>query len=221
MARYEHITRFIPDLEAISSESEGRQLERQFVEAFYDPFVLDRDYMNTLESYGLLGSKHHRANIESMDMAAAVALLTLIQRSERGMYEPGGKTPLLQSFEDGYGLRILRRIAELDGTWERPNVVTFYHEYEKDGYLSNWYESPFEFCGTTYPTGEHWMMWQKARVFRDNDAVDKVMLAADQGTVKRLGKQVHGYSDKVWDAVNQQLMRVGLRQKFVQNDSSQ
>ena len=62
------------------------------------------------------------------------------------------------------------------------------------------------------------MMWQKAQVFRDPDMAQKILAATDQGTVKHLGKQVHGYSDEVWDAVNQQLMRVGLRQKFVQND---
>ena len=121
-------------------------------------------------------------------------------------------------FTEGERNAVERFKAELDDTWVRPNIVTFYHEYERDGYLSNWCESPFEFCGTTYPTGEHWMMWQKARVFRDPDMAAKIIAATDQGTVKHLGKQVHGYSDGVWDAVNQQLMRVGLRQKFVQND---
>lgn len=215
MARYEHITRYIDRIEAISSEAACRELHQEFLESCYEPFVLDRDYFNTLEKYGLSGGKHLCANVETMSLDAAVAALTLIHRSERATYD---EPPLMHAFEDGYAVRLLKRIAELDGTWKRPNVVTFYHEYEKDGYLSNLYESPFEFCGTTYPTGEHWMMWQKARVFRDPDMAAKIIAATDQGTVKHLGKQVHGYSDGVWDAVNQQLMRVGLRQKFVQND---
>ncbi len=118
-------------------------------------------------------------------------------------------------FTEGERNAVERFKAELDDTWVRPNIVTFYHEYERDGYLSNWYEAPFEYCGTTFPTGEHWMMWQKAQVFRDPDIAEKIFSATDQGTVKHLGKQVHGYSDEVWDAVNQQLMRVGLRKKFV------
>ena len=112
----------------------------------------------------------------------------------------------------------LRRIAELDGTWERPNVVTFYHEYDKYGFLSNWYEAPFEFAGNTFPTTEHWMMWQKARLFGDWKTADKVLLATDLNEVKGLGKQVKPYVDKAWSEVRAPVMRVGLRQKFAQNE---
>ena len=217
MARYEHITRFIPALEGIASEEEGRRLEREFVEAFYES-VLDREYLDTLERHGLLGARSDRANIESMELEAAIALLTLIQRSERAMYDPSDKTPLLRSFEDGYGLRVLRRIAELDGTWARPNVVTFYHEYEKDGYLSNWYESGFSFYGDVFPTAEHWMMWQKAQAFRDWDTAAKVLEATSPDAAKKLGKQVKPYSDATWSEARVPLMKVGLRQKFAQNE---
>lgn len=218
LARYEHITRFIPELEAITSEAEGRKLEGEFVEAMYDPLVLDRNYVNTLEVHGLTGGCAWHANAESLPLEAAVAVLTLIHRAERGMYDPTGKTPLLQSFEDGYGLRILRRIAELDGTWVRPNVITFYHEYEKDGYLSNWYESaPFTYGGRTFATSEHWMMWQKACVFGSWDIAEQILSLPtfEQGKVKWLGRnKVTGFDPGVWDAVDRQLMRVGLRQKF-------
>lgn len=221
MGTYEHITRFIPELEAITSEAEGRKLEGEFVEAMSDPFVLDRNYVDTLEGHGLTGGCAWHANAESLPLEAAVAVLTLIHRAERGMYDPTGKTPLLQSFEDGYGLRILRRIAELDGTWIRPKVITFYHEYEKDGYLSNWYESaPFAFEGCTFATSEHWMMWQKACVFGSWDIAEQILSLprSEQGKVKWLGRnKVTGFDPGVWDAVDLQLMRVGLRQKFLQN----
>lgn len=221
MARYEHITSFIDRIEALSSEAECQKLHQEFLDACYDPFVLDLDCSNTLERYGLLTcDRYLHANVESLDIEAAIAALTLIHRMAQGECDPRAKTPLMIAFESGYAARLLRRIAELDGTYQRPAVVTFYHEYEKDGYLSNWFNSPFSYGGETFATSEHWMMWQKARVFGDWDIASQILPipATDQAKVKWLGKQVKGYSDEVWDAVNLQLMRVGLRQKFLQNE---
>ena len=44
--------------QTISSESECRQLHREFLESCYNPFVLDRDYRHTLEAYGLTNGRH-------------------------------------------------------------------------------------------------------------------------------------------------------------------
>lgn len=225
LARYEHITRFISAVEAINGptpKAEMADLHRELVEAFYEPFLLAEDYIVTLENSGMIGPMAWHANVESLPMDLAVAILVLLHRSERGMYEPGGKTPLMEAFENGYAVRLLKRIAELDGTWKRPNVVTFYHEYEKDGYLSNWYESsPFTYQGHTFATSEHWMMWQKACVFGSWGTAEQILAlpASQQGKVKWLGKnKVPGFDPDVWEAVDLQLMRVGLRQKFVQNE---
>ena len=109
-------------------------------------------------------------------------------------------------------------MAELDGTWARPSVVTFYREREKDGYLSNWYKSSFEFCGTPFPTGEHWMMWHKAHLFHDRDTADRILETKSLHEVKKLGRQVKPYVDMAWEEVRVPVMRVGLRHKFAQNE---
>ena len=57
-------------------------------------------------------------------------MLTMIHRAGRGVRNPSDPTPLMRDFWNGYAVRLLQRIAELDGTWVRPNVVTFYHEYQ-------------------------------------------------------------------------------------------
>lgn len=215
MPRYERVTKYIPLLEGISESDAHGLIYDDFMPACYDHDAIDRSYLDTLERYGISSYRH--INIESLDLETTRASLTWLLRSDRACH--GFSEPLYDAWKDGCLLRLLRRIAELDGTYERPNVVTFYHEYEKDGYLSNWFNAGFEFAGYTFPTGEHWMMWQKARVFGDWDVADELLTlpSSQQGAVKALGKQVKGYSDDVWDAVNQQLMRVGLRQKFVQN----
>ena len=184
--------------------------------ACHDSDVTDQDYFATMERHGIGEGSEWHANVEALDLRATVALLTFLLRVDH--YCEGSLKGLL---EDGYLLRVLRRLAELDGTWQRPNVVTFYHEYEKDGYLSNWYEgSPFTYGGRTFATSEHWMMWQKACVFGSWDTAEQILAlpASEQGKVKWLGKsKVPGFAPDVWDAVDLQLMRVGLRQKFVQN----
>jgi predicted NAD-dependent protein-ADP-ribosyltransferase YbiA (DUF1768 family) len=39
------------------------------------------------------------------------------------------------------------------------------------GWLSQWYEAPFEVDGTLYWTTEMWMMVQKARLFGDEVSI--------------------------------------------------
>lgn len=44
----------------------------------------------------------------------------------------------------------------------------FWREFENPyGFLSQWYECPFEVEGVKYQTAEMWMMIQKAKLFGD------------------------------------------------------
>jgi predicted NAD-dependent protein-ADP-ribosyltransferase YbiA (DUF1768 family) len=44
----------------------------------------------------------------------------------------------------------------------------FWREFEEPyGFLSQWYDSPFEVEGVTYASTEMWMMIQKAKLFGD------------------------------------------------------
>lgn len=46
--------------------------------------------------------------------------------------------------------------------------VYFWREFEEPyGFMSQWYDSPFEVEGVTYASTEMWMMVQKARLFGD------------------------------------------------------
>jgi ribA/ribD-fused uncharacterized protein len=210
---FERITRFVSPLESAPAERVGEVLYGEFMPACYEPDITDHDYFSTLEHYGLTGNRPWHANVEALDLRATVALLTFVLRADHFC-----EGSLMGSLEDGYLVRVLRRIAELEDTWVRPKVVTFYHEYEKDGYLSNWYESGFRFLGDTFPTSEHWMMWQKAAAFRDWDTAANVLEATSPAAAKALGKQVKPYSDTTWNEARVPLMKVGLRQKFAQNE---
>lgn len=46
--------------------------------------------------------------------------------------------------------------------------IFFWREFEEPyGFMSQWYDSPFEVDGVTYASTEMWMMVQKARLFGD------------------------------------------------------
>lgn len=216
--RYERITRFIPGLERASTEAEFEKVSRQLSCACYKPSPLDQRYRNTLEERGLGKGRFWTANVEELDAAGCVAILVALDRAVRGMYDTSAKTPLQFACESGFVTRLLYRIAEVDGTWKRSNVVTFYHEYDKCGYMSNWFSSQYSFGGHEFPTSEHWMMWQKARVFGDDATAAAVLEADSPAEVKSLGRGVKPYRDSIWHDACLPLMRVGLRQKFVQNE---
>jgi ribA/ribD-fused uncharacterized protein len=69
--------------------------------------------------------------------------------------------------------------------------------------------------GVTYPTTEHYLMVQKARMFADEKAVQKVMKAKSAKSAK--GVSIEGAKEDEWDARKDDAMRVILRAKFTQH----
>lgn len=97
------------------------------------------------------------------------------------------------------------------------NFCFFWHEYEDNGYFSNWYASDFAFHGVTFSSGEQFMMYEKAFVFGDHDIMDRILDASTPSECKTLGKKAKGFDKELWDRVCRRIMRVGLREKFLQN----
>ena len=66
--------------------------------------------------------------------------------------------------------------------------------------LSQWYNSSFKLDEISFPTAEHYMMYEKAKLFDDIDAMDKVLKAKNPGAVKAVGRSVRGFDQAIWDA---------------------
>ena len=47
------------------------------------------------------------------------------------------------------------------------HIICFHNPEEENGYLSNWYPSPFEKDGISFAHMEQYMMYQKALQFQD------------------------------------------------------
>jgi hypothetical protein len=83
--------------------------------------------------------------------------------------------------------------------------------------LSQWWPAPFTVDGVHYPTAEHFMMAEKARLFRDEAGLRAVLAAASPGAAKAVGRAVAGFDETVWAAHRFEIIVAGSIAKFRQN----
>ena len=98
------------------------------------------------------------------------------------------------------------------------NIICFHNPYEENGYLSNWYISYFNVDDIEFSSMEQYMMYQKALRFGDTKIADKILATDDVAKIKKLGREVQGYDDSVWNGVRQIIVYEGLTAKFSQNE---
>jgi predicted NAD-dependent protein-ADP-ribosyltransferase YbiA (DUF1768 family) len=55
--------------------------------------------------------------------------------------------------------------------------------------------------GVSYPSAEHWMMAEKARLFGDTDGLAAVSRAASPGAAKAAGRKVSGFDEDRWTRI--------------------
>lgn len=106
----------------------------------------------------------------------------------------------------------------------RPKYIFFWSHTPRGGgdgvgkhVFSQWYEAPFTIDGVTYPTAEHWMMAEKARLFGDAEARARILAAGNPGAAKQYGREVRGFVDARWNEVRWDIVVRGNEAKFGQN----
>jgi ribA/ribD-fused uncharacterized protein len=114
---------------------------------------------------------------------------------------------------------LLHKIA---GGWT-PEYLCFWGHQAKTGdaagkhVLSQWWQSEFEAGGIYYPTAEHYMMAEKARMFGDDETLSKILAAPGPGAVKALGRTVKNFAEAEWEIARFDIAVRGNRAKFSQN----
>lgn len=83
--------------------------------------------------------------------------------------------------------------------------------------LSQWYDRPFTHEGVTFPTCEHWMMYQKALLFKDTKTAETILTAQTPNEVKKLGRQVANFIANRWDEHKYEIVKAGNFLKFTQH----
>ncbi len=66
------------------------------------------------------------------------------------------------------------------------------------GPFSQWHRKAMVIDGVTYSCCEQYMMVEKARLFGDEATLKRILATPSPREQKRLGRQVRGFSDKVW-----------------------
>jgi len=83
--------------------------------------------------------------------------------------------------------------------------------------FSQWFGAPFAIDGVSYPTAEHYMMAEKARLFGDAAALKMILGAGSPGAAKAAGRGVLGFKDEVWLAHRWEIVVRANVAKFAQN----
>lgn len=103
-----------------------------------------------------------------------------------------------------------------------PDYLFFWNEKpEPDGpgrgCLSQWWPSVFTDDGRRYDTAEHYMMAHKAWLFGDTEVADKILASGHPRNAQKLGRQVRGYAQAVWEAERFAIVVRGNVLKFGQH----
>jgi len=106
--------------------------------------------------------------------------------------------------------------------------LTVFPFFRSGSPFSNWYADPlsgqdyqFQINGVKYVCSEQYMMAEKARLFKDDYNLNRIMSTKSPREHKRMGRLVNNFNPKTWDANCQQIVRTGLIAKFSQHSGAQ
>ncbi|MEM8888808.1 MAG: NADAR family protein [Bacteroidota bacterium] len=97
------------------------------------------------------------------------------------------------------------------------------HQPTPDGSISKsvfsqwWPEHPFEEDGISYVSAEHYMMAGKARLFKDDEILQKILEVKSPAETKKLGRQVRNFKGEIWDQHSQEIVVQANYLKFSQH----
>lgn len=97
-------------------------------------------------------------------------------------------------------------------------IVKFFRVNQENGYMSNWWLCNFTIDGVSFNSVEQYMMWSKAKTFNDEVIASKIMQTSAMADIKRLGREVHNYDEKVWGSIREEVVYRGVLAKFSQNE---
>lgn len=85
------------------------------------------------------------------------------------------------------------------------------------GCLSQWWPADFEVEEQHYRSAEHFMMAEKARLFDDPVRLAQILSCQHPAEAKKLGRQVVGFEQKIWERERFDIVVRAGQAKFGQN----
>jgi ribA/ribD-fused uncharacterized protein len=87
--------------------------------------------------------------------------------------------------------------------------------------FSQWWEQSFIVEDILYKTAEHYMMAQKALLFKDSTSYQKIIASNTAAEAKNIGREVENFDEILWDSKKYELVKKGNFHKFSQNKDLQ
>lgn len=130
------------------------------------------------------------------------------------------KTPSTNSSRSNKRAAVMPRTtssSSLDG-----GPIYFWRETEQPyGWMSQWYAYEMRDGSDStivYPTAEHYMMYQKARLFNDSKVAGEVLAGSElhPRKIKTLGRKVVGFDEATWVAERERIVQEGTWLKMTE-----
>lgn len=118
----------------------------------------------------------------------------------------------------------MEELVAADRRQEKLKFVLFWSHRSRSGQqigphlLSQWYPAPFEVDGVRYPTAEHFMMAEKARLFGDEAMLREVLAAHDPGAAKDAGRRIAHFDEAIWAERRFDIVKRACMAKFDSDD---
>ena len=101
-----------------------------------------------------------------------------------------------------------------------PEPILFLRPDESGGEwrnFSNMSDHKITINDEEFKTVEHFFQAQKAKVFKDDEMYTKIQKAKTSKAAKALGQKVKDFNQDVWESKRDEIMKEGVRAKFVQH----
>lgn len=120
-------------------------------------------------------------------------------------------------------IRTRVQLANVVNRGKKVKYVFFWGQKRKGETLtkscfSQWFSSPFIEGDTHFATAEHYMMYSKAKLFGDADAMQEVLDAKNPGAAKAIGRSVRGFDQGIWNTHKFDLVVQANLAKFVSSN---
>lgn len=105
-------------------------------------------------------------------------------------------------------------MAEMTGE----NILIFKTPEEEWGEFCNPYPAPFTYMGIRFETVEQFLYYMRAVFGRSKATAEKILACGgDSSALIKTSKKQRILENNSWETVRSQVMRIGMRQKFLQN----
>ena len=103
---------------------------------------------------------------------------------------------------------------------ETHDAVYFYGHKNDFGWMSNFYSCTFEENNIVFNCSEQYFMYHKCKLFDSgNESLLKSILDETKpSTIKKFGRMVQNYNDTIWNDRRYDIMKQGVKLKFLQDE---